>query len=252
MSKKEEYLENFKAAITSTAKSLSNSNEINISFGGQITKSEKNLINLPDIENVNKKINFDEIRALADSKSLKIRFSNKTTLKKYEPEGHISKKLYDISEKIRCEKIGIHYFKGVRKNIENFYRKRISQLDLKSSEDKIVESFENYMRVKFLNYKNEKEIEKKLKSYKKDLNEKFKNEINDLKALTSNQEKFNSIVSKLISNMNLDNDLDDDQKEMMKKKKIIINNQNLKIKRQKARIKKKLTKKCLLKVEYRI
>ena len=57
MSKKEEYLENFKAAITSTAKSLSNSNEINISFGGQITKSEKNLINLPDIENINKKIN---------------------------------------------------------------------------------------------------------------------------------------------------------------------------------------------------
>ena len=212
MSKKEEYLENFKAAITSTAKSLSNTSEINISFGGQVTKSEKNLINLPDIENVNKKINFDEIRALADSKSLKIRFSNKKTLKKYEPEGNISKKLYDISEKIRCEKIGIHYFKGVRKNIENFYRKRISQLDLKSSEDKIVESFENYMRVKFLNYKNEKEIEKKLKSYKKDLNEKFKNEINDLKALTSNQEKFNSIVSKLISNMNLDNDLDDDQK----------------------------------------
>ena len=67
MSKKEEYLENFKAAITSTAKSLSNTNEINISFGGQVTKSEKNLINLPDIENVNKKINFDEIRALADS-----------------------------------------------------------------------------------------------------------------------------------------------------------------------------------------
>ncbi|MEC8529446.1 MAG: chromosome segregation SMC family protein, partial [Thermoproteota archaeon] len=55
----------------------------------------------------------------------------------------------------------------------------------------------NYMRVKFLNYKNEKEIEKKLKSYKKDLNEKFKNQINDLKALTSNQEKFNSIVSSL-------------------------------------------------------
>ena len=212
MSKKEEYLENFKAAITSTAKSLSNTNEINISFGGQATKSEKNLINLPDIENVNKKINFDEIRALADSKSLKIRFSNKKTLKKYEPEGNISKKLYDISEKIRCEKIGINYFKGVRKNIEKFYQKRISQLDLKSSEDKIVESFENYMRVKFLNYKNEKEIEKKLKSYKKDLNEKFKNEINDLKALTSDQEKFNSLISKLISNMKLDNDFDDDQK----------------------------------------
>ena len=68
------------------------------------------------------------------------------------------------------------------------------------------------MRVKFLNYKNEKEIEKKLKSYKKDLNEKFKNKINDLKELTLDQEKFNSLISKLISNMKLDNDFDDDQK----------------------------------------
>ena len=137
MSKKEEYLENFKAAITSTAKSLSNTNEINISFGGQITKSEKNLINLPDIENINKKINLDEIRALADSKSLKIRFSNKTTLKKYEPEGNISKKLYDISEKIRCEKIGINYFKGVRKNIENFTKKEFRDLILKVVKTKL-------------------------------------------------------------------------------------------------------------------
>ena len=36
---------------------------------------------------------------------LMYRFSNKKTLKKFEPTGNISKKLYDISEKIRCEKI---------------------------------------------------------------------------------------------------------------------------------------------------
>ena len=30
-------------------------------------------------------------------------------------------------------------------NIENFYQKRILDLELKSSEDKITESFENYL-----------------------------------------------------------------------------------------------------------
>ena len=40
------------------------------------------------------------------------------------------KKLYFISEKIRCERIGSDYFKG-ENNIEKFYNKRISELDLK-------------------------------------------------------------------------------------------------------------------------
>ena len=130
------------------------SQKVEVSFGNQISKSDKNSIKLPDLDNMSNRINFEEIRAVADSKSLRFRFSNKATLKKYEPEGNISKKLYNISEKIRCEKIGTSYFKGVKNNIETFYNERITNLDLKSSEDKIVESFENYLRVKFLDFKN--------------------------------------------------------------------------------------------------
>ena len=39
-------------------------------------------------------------------------------------EGSISKKLYNISEKIRCENIGTSYFKGVKNNIEKLYNKK--------------------------------------------------------------------------------------------------------------------------------
>ena len=66
------------------------------------------------------------------------------------------KKLYEISEKIRCEKIGTSYFKGVKNNIENFYQKRVSDLDLKSSEDKIIRIFRKLFKSKFLNFKNRK------------------------------------------------------------------------------------------------
>ncbi len=209
---KKENLEDFKTAISSTVRSLSNSQKIEVSFGNQISKSEKNSITLPDLDRTQNKLNYGEIRAIADSKSLRFRFSNKKTLKKYEPQGNISKKLYNISEKIRCEKIGTSYFKGVKNNIEKFYQKRISNLDLKSSEDKIVESFENYLRVKFLDFKNESQIEKKLKSYKKDLNDQFKNKITELRDLTLDQDKFNSLVSELISNMSLDENIDEEQK----------------------------------------
>ncbi len=212
MDTKKEKLEDFKTAISSTVRSLSNSEKIEVLFGNQSNKSEKNTIKLPDLHKDNNRLNYEEIRALADSKSLRIRFSNKKTLKKYEPDGNISKKLYFISEKIRCEKIGTSYFKGVKNNIEKFYNMRISGLDLKKSEDKIIESFENYLRVKFLDFENEKQIDKKFKSYRKELNDQFKDNMIKLKDLTLDQEKFNSLISKLISEMSLDENIDEEEK----------------------------------------
>ena len=212
MENKKEKIETFKTAISSTVRTLSNSEKIEVSFGNQISKSGKNSIKLPDLEFNQNKINFDEIRAVADSKSLKLRLSNSKTLKKFEPEGNISKRLYNISEKIRCEMIGSSYFKGVKNNIEKFYLKRISGLDLKKSEDKIAEAFENYLRVKFLALKNNSQIDSKLKSYKKDLNDRFKSKISELKDSSLDQEKFNSLISQLISEMSLDENFDEEQK----------------------------------------
>ena len=60
--------------------------------------------------------------------------------------------------------------------------------------------------------KHNSQIDKKLKSYKKDLNEKFKDKINQLNDFTLDQEKFNSLISELITNMNLDENLDEEEK----------------------------------------
>ena len=212
MENKKDKLENFKTAISSTVRSLTNSQKLEVSFGNQQSKTEQDSIRLPDLQQNNNKLNYEEIRAIADSKSLNYRFSDKKIFKQFEPEGNISKKLYNISEKIRCEKIGTSYFKGVKNNIEKFYNKRISELDLKSSEDKIIESFENYLRIKFLDFENENKIDKKLKTYKKDLNDKFKNKISELKECTLDQEKFNSLISKLISDMSLDEIIEEEEK----------------------------------------
>jgi len=209
--KKSEILDNFKIAISSTVKSLSNSENVEVAFGNQSLKSEKNSIRLPEIEHLNNKINFNQVRAIADSESLKLKLSDQKTLKLYEPSGSISKRLYKIAETIRCEKIGSDHFKGVKKNIENFYQERILSLDLRKSEDKIIESFENYLRSKFFKFKNNKELEKKLKTYKKNLNEKFKDKINQLSNSTQNQALFNSMISNLITEMSLDNNTEEEE-----------------------------------------
>ena len=144
MEKKSEILENFKTAISSTIKSLSNSENVEVSFGNQNLQSKKTSIKLPEIEQINNKINYNQIRALADSKSLRLRFSDNKIFKSYEPDGNISKKLYKIAEKIRYEKLGSDQFEGVKNNIEKYYQARINSLDLNSSEDKILEDFETY------------------------------------------------------------------------------------------------------------
>ena len=94
------------------------------------------------------------------------------------------------------------------------------------------------LEVKFLDFNNNNQIDKKFKSYKKDLNNQFKNKISELKDLTLNQEKFNSLISELISNLSLMKILMKKKKEMkMIKKKI--NNLSQKIKTRKQKKKKK-------------
>ncbi len=213
MDKKIDIIENFKTAIGSTVKSLSNSDNIEVSFGSQSSTTDKVSIKLPEIEQIENKLNYSQIRALADSSSLKIRFSDKAVFKSFEPEGNISKRLYEIAEKIRVEKLGSDRFRGVKVNIETYYQERVNSLDLKSSEEKIVESFENYLRTKFFNTKINSELEKKLKTFRKDMEDNFKGKIKQLSNLAHDQKKFNSIISDLISNMDLDENLNEEEKD---------------------------------------
>ncbi len=60
MEKKSEILENFKTAIGSTVKSLSNSENIEVSFGNRNFHSKTTSIKLPEIEQINNKINFGQ------------------------------------------------------------------------------------------------------------------------------------------------------------------------------------------------
>ena len=91
-------------------------------------------------------------------------------------------------------------------------------MDIKNHEDKIVESFENYLRIKFFNSKNSKELEKKLKNYKKTLEDKFKYKMNELNNSYKDQANYNSIISTLISEMNIDENIENEDKKDIENK----------------------------------
>ncbi len=204
MEKKEDFLANFKTAIASTVKSISKIDDLEVAFGTNTSSSDKPIVKLPELESINNEINYKKVRALADSESLKFRYSNKKILDSYQPSGDVSKKLYRIAEKIRYEKLGSQEFKGVKNNIHNYYIERLNGLDLKKNQDKVIEAFENYLRVNIFNIENEKSIEKDLMPLKKDFDKKFKKKIGVLNDLINDQTKFNSLMSGIISSMDLD------------------------------------------------
>ncbi|MBA1339482.1 MAG: cobaltochelatase CobT [Pelagibacterales bacterium] len=211
MDKKEDLLQNFKAAIISTVKSISNLDDVDVVFGTQSGDEKKLIVRLPELDSLNNKVDYMKTRALADSEALKIKYSSGKILKYYEPKGEISKKLYAVAEKIRYEKIGSLRFKGIKENIHNYYTKRLQNLDLNKNQNKIVEAFENYLRVNILNLKNEKNIEKEFKPFKKSFDSKLKKRMLTLDECFKDQNKFNSLISSFISEMDIDEDREQQQ-----------------------------------------
>ena len=199
--KKEEILESFKTAIKSTIKSISNKEDIEISFGGQDISSENNKLILPEINEFQNKINFSKTRAQADSESLKLRYSNRKILKNFEPVGSKAKKLYEIAEKIRYESLGTEEYKGIKNNLINFYSKQKAP---QNKQENIYFAFENYLRKVFFNFKEEFEIEDISSKYKKKFDKAFKMKINKIKENIDNQEVFNSTISELIQKLEIE------------------------------------------------
>jgi len=212
MQKKEELIQNFKTAIASTTKSVSNVKDIEVIFGNEKLKTNKKIIKLPDLENINEKIDYTKARALADSEALKVRYSNEKILKTYEPKGNVSKKLYHIAEKIRYEKLGSVEFKGIKNNIDKFYNEKLEKTDFEKNENKYVDAFENYLRSNIFNYKNNKNY----KSFKKEFDEKLKKSLKPLNSFVEDQLKFNLMMSELIAEMEIEEDTNDEHKQESK------------------------------------
>ena len=63
MGKKEDNIENFKTAIASTVKSISNTNNIEVTFTNVSSETDKRIVKLPQIESISSKIDYMKTRA---------------------------------------------------------------------------------------------------------------------------------------------------------------------------------------------
>ena len=114
MSNKEDsFKEQFKQALISTAKVISEDYKLDIKKIDKDLDSKK--IDFFDISNLSSKNDFIRLRAEADSGALKKKFSNEKIFNKNLPHNPSCKSLYNIAEKIRYEVLGGKILKGVKK-----------------------------------------------------------------------------------------------------------------------------------------
>ena len=213
MEKKDTHLENFKQALISTIKSISEKNDCEVSFGKQASKDYNN-VNLPEIKKLEHFQDFLTMRAKADSEALRLKYSNEDIFNTYKPKGKMAEELYEIAEKIRYEKIGSDTFKGIKENLAENYKenKKNTKNEENISENLSAKTFEDYLRSLFFEVEKNKNYIKNIKESKKLWDKNFKKNMNVLKMNLKNQEKFNQIISKIISNMNIENKNSDENK----------------------------------------
>jgi len=214
MEKKTEIVESFKKAITSTVRSIIGDHHIEVIFGSEVKKKNKKTINLPILINTNNKIDYLKTRALADSEALRLKCSNINIYNSFEPQGNTSKLLYAIAEKIRYENIGSSYFKGIKENLNHFYEiKSKEKVENKNSDYEFLDAFEYYLRSNISKFNKNKDSENKYKKYKKKLDIKLKDKLEALNNSLLDQKKFNALISKIISQLKIDENVDSEQKE---------------------------------------
>ena len=220
MEKKDIHLENFKQALASTIKSISEISDCNINFGEQARKKDNKSANLPEIKKLEKFRDFSSIRAKADSEALRLRYSNIDVFNLHKPKGNNAKKLYEIAEKIRYEKIGCDHFKGIRKNLFENQNELVGKINPTES------VFDSYLRSFLFEVKEKKNSDNKTKKIRKNLDQNFKKNLETLKKNLRNQEKFNQIISKIISRMDVeDKEIYEDTSEKEKETESLNNQQ---------------------------
>ena len=222
MSNKEDnFKEQFKQALISTAKVISEDYKLDLKKIDNDLKSKK--IDFFEVTNLSNKNDFTRLRAETDTGALKKKFSNKVIFNKNLPNNPSCKSLYNIAEKIRYEVLGGKMLKGVGKNLSENYNQKISSFpkgQLRNKEDvPVKEAFEYYMLKKFFNLELNAVSSKMLSFWEKDFTLSIDKHLDFLKKNLKDQENYSLKFSEILKNMDVfnsnidENNKDDDKKD---------------------------------------
>ena len=203
---KEDTLDTFKRALSSTVKAIAEDKEIEVIFGNNSTSSEEKII-LPEINNVFDLDNIASIRGAADNEALIYKYRNKDTYSEFLPNKEKNKKIYESLENTRIQILGSKYMRGVKSNLLSLYEKNCNEKNYSNvtsqSDLEIEHALEIYLKKKIDTNIVPKSASHALSYWSKWLDSKVGTSIDDLLENVDNQEKFAKLANKLISDLKL-------------------------------------------------
>ena len=203
---KEDTLDTFKRALSSTVKAIAEDKEIEVIFGNNSTSSEEKII-LPEINNVFDLDNIASIRGAADNEALIYKYRNNDTYSEFLPNKEKNKKIYESLENTRIQILGSKYMRGVKSNLLSLYEKNCNEKNYSNvtsqSDLEIEHALEIYLKKKIDTNIVPKSASHALSYWSKWLDSKVGTSIDDLLENLDNQEKFAKLANKLISDLKL-------------------------------------------------
>ena len=196
--------EKMRQALTSTLRVISEDFKVKNQDKKKPDNKETEVLTVDSLETPQ---DFVRLRAEFDSKALEKKFSNPEIFKNNLPQNSSCRTLYKIAEKTRYEVLGSQMLKGIEKNLnENYYKKIEMKNDQKinSKEDiQVAEAFELYMLKNFQKIDLNHFSEKKLSFWEEDFEKSIKKHLNFLKDNLENQEIYSSKFSEILRNMDI-------------------------------------------------
>tara|TARA_B110000027_G_scaffold24095_1_gene26157 strand:+ start:1358 stop:3187 length:1830 start_codon:yes stop_codon:yes gene_type:complete len=203
---KEDTLDTFKRALSSTVKAIAEDKEIEVVFGGNSPSSEDKII-LPEINNIFDLDNLSSIRGTADNEALIHKYRNNNTYSEFLPNKEKNKKIYESLENSRIQILGSKYMRGVKSNLLSLYEKNCQEKNYSNVTSQSDLDIENALEI-YLKKKNDASLVPKsashaLSYWSKWLDSKIGDSIDGLLKNINDQEQFAQLANKLILDLKL-------------------------------------------------
>ncbi len=203
-------LDEFKRALTMAMRSISKEDELTVSFGAETGTVNGLKARLPLPNKSMTKTQLNSLRGEADSIALFIAHHKGEIAQKYLPQGQKAKNIFNSLEKIRCEAIGAKQMSGIAKNLDQMEKARLKRKELgylkKDDDDNFIEALSFIVREKLTGQKL-LETKDTINEWKKWIEDRAKDTIDDLPNQITDQAAFAKILRKLIGELELGDEL---------------------------------------------
>ncbi len=209
-------MEDFKRAVSSTVRALANDADIEVSFGTAPTIIPGQL-RLPMVYSDMSASEIAELRGKGDSYSLNRRHHNLNLHHKYMPQGELAVEVYNAIEQARVEAIGSKEMIGVAKNLNANLEHHFETHQIENSDDltkgPLGDILKLLVRERLTHQLPPKSTRKAVNNLRIAIEENAGDHLDLLAQNMLDQDNFSKISRKIISDLNLAKDFDENQDE---------------------------------------